>query len=299
MKNLKYYFEKAKKEKFAIGQFNFSTFEQVKGIVQAAKNLNSPVILGTSEGESKFVGLPEAVAMRNVLRKKYNVPVFLNLDHGKSFEAVKEAIDAGYDMVCFDGSKLPLEDLPAMPAHAGQAGNIKISKKVVSYAKWRGVLVEGEVGRFGTDASKIYQEEFKITEEFLTKPEEAKIYFAKTKVDVLAISIGNFHGMNVMGSVPRLDLVRFEEISNLLNIPFVLHGGSGTLDTDIRSAINFGVVKININTEIRLAFTNSLKKQLETNPDEITPYKYLQEPINEVQKIIEEKIKLFGSENKI
>src|SRR3989338_7770783 len=156
MKNLKHYLKKAYKEQWAIGQFNFSTFEQVKGIVAAAQNLKSPVILGTSEGESNFVGLHEAVAIRDVLRKKIGLPIFLNLDHGKSFEYLKEAMLAGYDMVHFDGSKLPLEE------------NIKISKEVVKYAKWtllrrgfggqEGVLVEGEVGKIGTDASRIYQE---------------------------------------------------------------------------------------------------------------------------------------------
>src|SRR3989344_3024412 len=137
MKNLKYYLNKAYKEKWAVGQFNFSDFSQVKGIVQAAQNLRTPIILGTSEGESKFVGLQEAVAIRNVLRKETGLPIFLNLDHGKSPEYLKEAILAGYDMVHFDGSKLPLEE------------NIKITKKVVSFAKTRGIVVEGEVGRFG------------------------------------------------------------------------------------------------------------------------------------------------------
>src|SRR3990167_9616696 len=122
MKTLKYYFAKAKKEKWAIGQFNFSAFEQVKGMVQAAQNLKSPIILGTSEGESKFVGLQEAVAIRDVLRKKTGLPIFLNLDHGKSFEYIKEAVLAGYDMVHFDGSKLPLEE------------NLKISREVVKFA---------------------------------------------------------------------------------------------------------------------------------------------------------------------
>src|SRR3989344_6270196 len=110
MKNLKYYFQKAYKEKFAIGQFNFSDWSQVRGILAAAQNLKSPIILGTSEGESKFVGLKEAVVMRDILRKKTGLPIFLNLDHGKSLEYLKEAVLAGYDMVHFDGSKLPLEE---------------------------------------------------------------------------------------------------------------------------------------------------------------------------------------------
>src|SRR3989338_11655204 len=161
MKPLKYYFKKAYKEKFAIGQFNFSTFEQVKGIVAAAQNLKSPIILGTSEGESKFVGLQEAVVLRNMLRNKTGLPIFLNLDHGKSFEYLREAILAGYDMVHFDGSKLPLEE------------NMKTSKKVVAFAHKKGVIVEGEIGKIGSDASKVYTEKFEIKEEDLTKVEDA------------------------------------------------------------------------------------------------------------------------------
>jgi len=149
-KNIKYYLEKARKERWAIGQFNFSDFTQMKAILAAAERMKSPVILGTSEGESKFFGLQEAVALRDVLRGKTGVPVFLNLDHGKSFEYLKEAIDAGYDAVHFDGSKLPLEE------------NIKITKEVIKYAKKKGVLVEGEVGRIGTDSSKLYSEKWKI-----------------------------------------------------------------------------------------------------------------------------------------
>ncbi|MBI3559364.1 class II fructose-bisphosphate aldolase, partial [Candidatus Gottesmanbacteria bacterium] len=138
METLGYYFKKAQKEHWAIGQFNFSDFSQVKGIVEAAKKLHAPIILGTSEGESKFFGMKEAVAMRDVLRKETGLPIFLNLDHGKSFEYLKEAINAGYDMVHFDGSKLTLEE------------NIATSKKMVSFAKKKGAVVEGEIGRIGT-----------------------------------------------------------------------------------------------------------------------------------------------------
>ncbi|OGZ64753.1 MAG: hypothetical protein A3A98_02060 [Candidatus Staskawiczbacteria bacterium RIFCSPLOWO2_01_FULL_40_39] len=286
MKPLKYYFKKAYKEKFAIGQFNFSTFEQVKGIVAAAQNLKSPIILGTSEGESKFVGLQEAVALRNVLRNKTGLPIFLNLDHGKSFDYLKKAIAAGYDMVHFDGSKLPLEE------------NIKISSQVAKYAKWRSVVVEGEVGRFGTDASRLYTEKFEIKEENLTKPEEAKQYLHMANVDVLAVSVGTFHGLDVSGASPHIRLEKLQEI-NAIGVPLVLHGGSGTPEEDIRKAIQSGIVKININTESRVAFSHTLRKTLEANKEEITPYKYLQDSVQAVQQVVEEKIKLFGSNNRI
>ena|SRR3989344_6052994 len=294
MKNLKYYLQKAYKEGWAIGQFNFSDFSELKAIVNSAVSLKSPIVLGTSEGESGFIGLEEAVLMRNLLRKKTGLPIFLNLDHGKSFEYLKKAIDEGYDMVHFDGSKLPLEE------------NIKISKEVVKYAKWtllrrgfggqEGVLVEGEVGKIGTDASRIYQEKFEIKEEFLTKPEEAEEYMKKTKVDLLVVSVGTFHGVDITGISPNIRLERLEEIKNKIKTPLVLHGGSGTPENDIKLSLKLGISKININTEIRKAFAERLLQDLQKG--EIVPYKFLPGAMEAVSKVVEDKIRLFGSENK-
>ena len=288
MKNLKHYFEKAKKEGFAIPQFNFSDFSQVRGIVNKAAELKSPIILGTSEGESKFVGLEEAVAMRDVLRKKTGLPIFLNLDHGKSFEYLKQAADAGYDMIHFDGSKLPLDE------------NIKIAKQVVEYAHAKGILVEGEVGKIGTDGSRLYSEKFEIKESDLTNPEDAFNFLNETKVNLLAISIGNFHGIDVSGIDPnlRLDVMKAVEERNP-DALFVLHGGSGTPEDDIKGAIKMGIVKININTELRLAFSGNLRRFLDANKEEIVPYKFLSDSIIAVGNVAGKKILLFGSENKV
>jgi len=287
MKNLKSYFQKAKEEKFAIGQFNFSDFTQLKAVTNTAQKTKSPIILGTSEGESKFFGLEEAVALRDVLRKKLGIAVFLNLDHGKSFEYLKQAIDAGYDMVHFDGSKLSLEE------------NIEKTKEVVKYAKWRGVLVEGEVGKIGTDSSKLYSEKFEIKEEDLTKVNEAKEYVEKTGVDLLAVSIGNFHGIEVSGIDPNLRLDLLGNIQKTIpNTDLVLHGGSGTPEDDIKGAINLGIVKININTELRLSFSGNLRRALQENMEEVVPYKFLPQAQAAVEKTVNFKIGLFGSENK-
>lgn len=292
MKNLKQYLKSAQMGRWAIGQFNFSDFTQMKAILAAAEEMKSPVILGTSEGESKFFGLEEAVALRNVLRKKgpkgYPLPIFLNLDHGKSFEYLKKAIDLGYDMVHFDGSKLSLEE------------NIKITKEVVKYAKWRGVLVEGEVGRVGNDSSKLYSEKFQINEDDLTKPDEALKYLDEARANLLAVSIGNFHGIEVSGIDPNLRLNVLKEIKNKIGgAMLVLHGGSGTPEDDIKEAIKLGIVKININTEIRLAFSGNLRRFLDNNPEEIVPYKFLVDAENSVEKVVERKIDLFGSAGKI
>lgn len=286
MKNLKYYLNKAQKEKWAIGQFNFSDFTQLKGIVETAKIMKSPIILGTSEGESNFFGLEEAVAIRDIMRKKTKLPIFLNLDHGKSFEYIKQAVDAGYDMVHFDGSKLSLEE------------NIKITKEVVKYAKWKGVLVEGEIGKIGSDSSKVYTEKFEIKEENLTNPEQAKDYINKTKADLLAISVGTFHGIESSGLNPNLRIDLLKEIEKEVGNTFlVLHGGSGTPEEDIKKAVDSGIVKININTELRSAFAENIKTALGTG--EIVPYKFLLEAQKAVGKVVESKIKLFGSENRV
>lgn len=282
MKSLKYFLEKAKREKFAIPQFNFSDFTQLKGIVAVAQKTKCPVILGTSEGESKFFGLQEAVALRNVLRKKTGADIFLNLDHGKSFEYLKQAMDAGYDSVHFDGSKLALEE------------NIKITKEVVKYAHWRRILVEGEVGRLGTDASKLYSEKFVIKEEDLTKPGDAEKFVKETGVDLLAISMGNFHGIEASGIDPNLRLDVLKAVAAKAPKTFlVLHGGSGTPEDDIKEAIKEGIVKININTELRLAFSGNLRRALSENSEEIVPYKFLPPAQQAVERLVERKIQLF------
>jgi len=278
MKTLKYYFEKAEKEKWVIGQFNFCNFETLKAIIKAAEKLKSPIIVGTSEKESKAVGLEQAVALVASYQKKNNLPIFLNLDHGKSFDYIKKAIEAGYDMVHFDGSLLSLNE------------NIRITKKIVSYAKKRNVWVEGEIGVIGSASNK---------KEILTEPSKALSFLKETKVDALAIAIGNLHGMVSSGKNPNLNLERLKEIKRLTGkVPLVLHGGSGTPVKDIKSAIKLGIVKININTELRMAYTNTLRKILTEKKKEIIPYKYMPKVIESVEKIVEDKIKLFGSVNK-
>ena len=264
---LKDYFKKAQKQKFAIGQFNFSTLEQLRGILAAAQKTKSPVILGTSEGESKFLGLKEVSALVEISKMKYKVSAFLNLDHGKDLDYIKKAIDFGYSAVHFDGSSLPLEN------------NIRYAKKVVEYAHKKGVLVEGELDAIKREGS--------------TLPEKAERFVKETKVDSLAIAIGNVHGMH---RNLKLDLERLKQIRKKTNAFLVLHGGSGIPNVQIRKAIKFGIVKININTELRLAWKETLAKSLKTQ--EIKPYKVLPKVQKAVQEKVEEKIKLFQSNKK-
>jgi len=278
---------KARKGKYAIGQFNVSTDEQIRAIVEVAKDLKSPAIIGTSENEREFIGLKQAVALVLTWHEATGVPIILNADHCKSFESAKEAIDVGYDMVQFDGSVLPFEE------------NVKITKQVVEYAKSKNpeIVVEGELG-YLRGGSEIHKEKIKIKKEDLTKPQEAKTFVEKTEVDTLAVVIGNLHGIEVQSK--RLYLDRLEQIQRTIPTTLlVLHGGSDTEEEDIKKAIKLGIVKININTELRVAYSQGLEKQIREHPEEVKPYKILAPAVEEMKKVVAEKIKLFGSKGKI
>jgi fructose-bisphosphate aldolase class II len=276
----------ARKGKYAIGQFNISTDEQIKAIVETAKDLNSPVIIATSESERKFIGAKQAVALAESWKKETGLPIILNADHCKSFESAKEAIDAGYDMVQFDGSSLPFEE------------NVKTTKQVLKYAKSKNpeIIVEAELG-YLRGGSEIHKEKIEIKEEDLTKPEEAKKFVAETSIDALAVVIGNLHG--IQAESKKLFLSRLKEIQKAVpNTLLVLHGGSDTQEKDIKKAIKLGIVKININTELRVAYSDALEKEIKEHPDEVKPYKILAPAIEETKKVVEKKIELFGSRRK-
>lgn len=275
-------FKEAQKKKIAIGQFNFSDFSQFKAIIATAKKIKKLFILGTSEKESKFLTLKLAVALRDIAEKELGFPVILNLDHGKSFSYLKEAINAGYDMVHFDGSELPFKE------------NIKQTKKIVYFAKKKGVIVEGELG-YLRGSSKVHKEFYKVKKEDMTSPEEAEIFVKKTGINALAVVIGNIHG--IYTKMPHLDLKRLFMIKNKVGKKafLVLHGGSGISERDIKKAIKIGITKININTEIRVAWRKGLEMSLKKDKNEIAPYNIFQESLKEVSKTVEKKIKLFVS----
>jgi len=251
-----------------MGQFNFSTLEQLRGIMKAAVKMKSPVILGTSEGELKFLGIKQAVALVEILKLDYNIPAFLNLDHGKDLSLIKKAIDYGFSAVHFDGSLLSLEK------------NINYAKKVANLAHKKGLIVEGEIDD--------------IKKKSLTKLSEAKKFVYKTKVDSLAIAIGSIHGYYKSVS---LDFEALRELAENLSVYLVLHGGSGISNSQIKKAVKLGINKVNINTELRMAWKQGVEKGF--GKKEIKPYKVLFKAEKAVQKKVEEKIKLFSSFNKI
>lgn len=286
MKTLKELILESEGKHIAIGHFNISNLEALHGIFEAARKLNVPVVIGLSEGERAFVGVREAAALVKSLRDSYDYPIFLNADHSYSFEAVKEAVDAGFDAVIIDGAKLPMEE------------NIELTKKCVEYAKSVNpdILVEAELGNIG-QSSKLLDgipEGVSVDESVLTSPEDAKAFVEATGVDLLAPAVGNLHGMMKSGRNPKIDTERIKEIRAAAGVPLVLHGGSGISDEDFVAAIDAGISLVHINTEIRVAFKNGLMKSLQENPDEIAPYKIMKESVKSVENVVAKRLQLFN-----
>lgn len=282
MKTLSEYLNEARDGHYALGHFNFSTEDVLRGIVEAARDAGAPaVMVGTSEGEVEFFGMDEAVALVGAVRKHYNFPVFLNADHFKSFDKCREAIDAGYDSVIIDESKMAFAD------------NISATKKVVEYVKSAGedTLIEGEIGYLR--GSSEVQKKIEISSADYTKPEEAKEFFEKTGVNQLAVVFGNIHGI-VTEQEEKLDIEHFKSIvTTVPDVYYVLHGASGLKDSDIQAAIKAGVTNVHFNTELRVAYTEGLHKALHDKPGETTPYKYLKVGVDEMKKVVSAKVKLF------
>jgi len=284
MKTLKEYILKAREEKKAIGHFNISNIEGLWAIFNAARALNVPVIIGVSEGERSFVGVRQAAALVKSLRDEFYFPIFINADHTYTFEKVKDAVDAGFDMVIFDGAGLSLED------------NIKETLRCVEYARKVNptILVEGELGFIGKSSQIIDAIPEGVSKETETTDEDAKRFFELTGVDLLAPSVGNFHGMLKSGGEKIIDIERIASIKEAVPIPLVLHGGSGDSDETFTKAINAGICIIHVNTELRVAYQKAIKKSLEENPDETTPYKIMRPVVSQMQKLIDAKLRLFN-----
>ncbi len=271
----------AQKGKYAIGAFNCNNMEIVQAIVQAAEAEKSPVIMQASQGAMKYAGIEFIVAMARQAADQASVPVALHLDHGTSFDQVMLCLRHGFSSVMVDGSKYPLEE------------NIAITKKVIEAAYPMGVSVEAELGKIGGTEDNVSVSE---RDALFTDPEEAKYFVEQTGVGSLAVAIGTAHGQ--YKGKPELDFERLKKIVSLINTPIVLHGSSGVPDEAITEAVRLGVCKVNIDTNIREAFTLACRQALEANSKEIDPRKVLGPAREAAIEIIREKIRLFGSSGK-
>lgn len=288
MQTIKQILQRAAQERWATGHFNFSELDQARAIVEACAEAGSPAMLGTSEGERAHVGPREAVAIRDAFRKNFAVDIFLNADHTKSVTAAKQAIDAGFDSVHIDLSALPFEE------------NVRGTKEIVEYARAKGVEinVEGELGYLRGE-SKVQNEKIPVRPEDYTDPVRAKEFVERTGIDRLAIAVGNIHGISL--DEPALDIERIRAIRAAVpeEAALVLHAGSGIPDEQIKQAIGAGIANIHINTDIRVAYVQELRKTLAADVDEVAMYKLDASAIAAMKDVVKEKLTLFGSAGKI
>lgn len=309
--NSKKLFEKAYREGYAIGAFNVNNMEVIQGIVDAAKECRSPVILQVSAGARKYAKQVYLIKLVEAALIDADIPIVLHLDHGDSFELCKDCIDGGFTSVMIDASKLPFKE------------NIALTKKVVDYghAHKPYVTVEGEIGKLAgiEDAVNVTDEDAQFT-----NPNEVEEFVKKTGVDSLAIAIGTSHGAYKFkpGQKPRLRFDILEEVSKRLpGFPIVLHGASSVIpeyvktinehggnmpdaigipEDMLRQAARMAVCKINIDSDLRLAMTAGVRKHLDEHPDHFDPRQYLGDGRDNIKALVKQKIiSVLGSDNKI
>ncbi|MCL4366585.1 class II fructose-bisphosphate aldolase [Patescibacteria group bacterium] len=278
--------EKAKQEQFAIGAFNVGNIETFKAIAQAAANKKSPVIIESSPGETKWMEPENVVDLAKNYSAEYQIPILVNLDHGESLQDCLLAAEAGYDLIHFDGGKLPYEQYLAQ------------LKQVVEAAHHKNLTVEGEIDHIA-GSSEVHtgsaSTQFQTAQ--MTNPQKAGQFVKEAGIDIFAAFFGNVHGVYAEGGENlHFDLLR--QIAQATNCFLSLHGGSGIPDDQVKEAIKLGIVKINVNTEMRQAFKDTLQKVLQDNPQEYAMYKIEPPVVEAVQKIVEHKIDVFGSADK-
>ena len=274
--NFKEMLSQAKENHYAVPHFNINNLEWTKYILEVCQEMNIPVILGVSEGALKYMGGPHTVTgMVNGLieDKQITIPVCLHIDHGQSFDTCKKAIDAGFSSVMIDASKYELEE------------NIRITKEVVDYAHERGVTVEAEVGHIGGTEDNVSSSIYNA------RLEECVELYEKTGIDAIAPALGSVHGF--YKGEPNLDFDTMKKINDALPIPLVLHGGSGIPDDKIQKAIESGISKINVNTELQYSFSTAVRKFLQEDEKAYDPRKVIGSGEQAMKETIKKKIELF------
>lgn len=269
----------ARKGGYAVGAFNVENMEMVKAVIAAAEELRAPVMLQTTPSTVKYGTLETFAAIVAAEAKKASIPVCLHLDHGSSYELAVEAMEAGYTSVMIDGS------------HEDFNGNVTVTKKVVEAAKAKGIPVEAELGKVGGK-----EDDLEADADTNTDPMEAKEFVEKTGVSSLAIAIGTAHGF--YAGTPVLDKERVSEIKELVSVPLVLHGASGLSEEDVKECVARGMCKVNFATELRVAYTDAVKKLLEEKPETFDPKKFGVVGMAAVKEIVKERMTMCGCVNK-
>lgn len=260
----------------AIGAFNTHNLEMVQAIVKAAKNQKTPIIIQTSEGTAKYVGMKTLVAVCKSLADEYGVDVDLHLDHAKNWDNIREAVDAGFGSVMYDGSALPFKE------------NILGTKRVVEYAHAAGASVEAELGTVGGTEDGVVVNSNSVR---LTEPSQAVEFIDKTDIDALAVAIGTNHGQYKSKTHINFDVLK--SIYDVAQRPLVIHGGTGVSDEDIHHVIDLGIRKFNVGTELLVQWNRKSKELYDTNKENTSNRNNVIPALEVITEIVEHKISLF------
>lgn len=268
----------AQQGKYAIGAFNAFNLEMVQGIIEAAEEEKSPLILQVSQGAIKYAGLEHATALVKIAAQQTPVPVVLHLDHGTDYAQVVRCLRAGFTSLMYDGSAKPFDE------------NVAVTRQIVEMGHAVGIPVEAELGRIGGVEDHLQVSELDAT---MTDPEEARRFVELTGVDSLAVAVGTVHQMTTRSA--QLDFDRISAIRESVDVPLVLHGASGVPDEGVQEAIARGICKINIATHLNKAFVEAVATALADNPTVVDPRKILGKGKAAVKEAVRDKIRLFGS----
>jgi len=283
--NLKDLLNNAKQNKYAVGAFAITNMDFIDTLIDCALEKNSSIILLLAEAHFKYLDIERVAPVIIDAAKKVNIPVCVSLDHGQKLETIVKAIRCGFTSVMFDGSKYPLEE------------NINLTREVVRVAHSVNVSVEAELGYIGGEsASEKMPESYAPKKELYTKVEEAKKFYSETNVDALAVAIGNVHG--IYQGEPNLDFNRLKEIRDALNIPLVLHGGSGITDEDYKKVIELGICKINYYTDLSISAVDEIRNYLSNNPDFNSYPDLTKKAMLAVKKLVCQRFDVWGCTNK-
>jgi fructose-bisphosphate aldolase class II len=280
---------RARAERFAVGAFNLDNQETLKAVARAAVTKNSPVLVEVSHGEVESIGVENVRDMVDNYKRELGIEIYLNLDHAPSLEAAINGIENGFEFIHIDISQAEHD--------ASEEEIIEKTKFIVNYARLTGALVESEPHYFAGGSEKFHKKfDYEAIKKTFSTPEGARHFVEATGIDTYAAAIGNLHGIYPVPKV--LDIGLLKRIREAINCNISLHGGSGTPEHYFKEAVEAGVSKININSDMRMEFRSSLERALKENPDEISVAKLMDEVIGSVQKIVEEKIDIFGSAGK-
>lgn len=272
---------KAQKGGYAVPAFNIHNLETLQVVVETAAELNSPVILAGTPGTIVYAGGEYIVGMAEVAAEKYNIPIAIHLDHYESVSEIKHYVDLGFKSTMIDAS------------HEDFINNIETVKDVVEYAHRFDATVEAELGRLGGQEDDLVVDE---KDAMYTNPEQAKEFVEKTGIDSLAIAIGTAHGL--YKGEAKLDFERLKEIRAVVNIPLVLHGASDVPDELVKKAIELGICKVNVATDLKIPFSNEVKKYFIEHPEANDPRKYMTPGKEAMREIVRHKIMVCGSNGK-